>query len=419
MSTTSATSRADAVRAAAAPSTVDWAGWTNVVVGAVIMVATLPGRTQGLGLITEPMLRDLGLDRVSYAGINLWATLLGAAICLPIGRVFDRIGLRGATVMLTLALAAVVWAMSRLTGGVVMLFVLVLATRAIGQSALSVASITVVGKSFDRSVGMAMGVYSVLLSLGFAAAFTAVGTSVRVSGWRTAWAQIAVALVVFAAPVTLLMRDRFTTGSSDEAETARSLSLEAALRTPAFWVFAGGTSLFGLVSSGLGLFNEAVLAERGFSQQTYVTFLAGTSIVGLVGQFVSGWLTLRWSMQRLLGIAMLLYGIAIGALPMLTTLAGLWFFAVLMGLSGGVITVVFFAVWRRAFGSLHLGRIQGAAQMLTVLASAVGPLIFAQSASWMGSYFPALWVLAPCVLLLGLSAFRIRLPGDPAAVVRA
>jgi MFS family permease len=165
------------------------------------------------------------------------------------------------------------------------------------------------------------------------------------------------------------------------------------------------------VSSGLGLFNEAVLAERGFDQRTYVAFLAGTSIIGLAGQFVSGWLTLRWSMQRLLGIAMLLYGTAIGALPLLTTLTGLWFFAVLMGLSGGVITVVFFAVWRRAFGSLHLGRIQGAAQMLTVLASAVGPLIFAQSASWTGSYFPALWLLAPCVLLLGLTSFRVRVPG--------
>ena len=67
-----------------------WAGWINVVVAAVIMLATLPGRTQGLGLITEPMLRDLQLDRVTYANINLWATLLGAAICLPIGRLFDR-----------------------------------------------------------------------------------------------------------------------------------------------------------------------------------------------------------------------------------------------------------------------------------------------------------------------------------------
>jgi MFS family permease len=155
-----------------------------------------------------------------------------------------------------------------------------------------------------------------------------------------------------------------------------------------------------------------VLAERGFDQRTYVTFLAGTSIIALAGQFACGWLTLRWSMQRLLGIAMLIYAVALGVLPLLTTHAQLWIFAALIGLSGGMITVIFFAVWRRAFGPRHLGRIQGAAQLLTVLASAIGPLIFAQSATWTGSYFPALWTLAPCVLLLGLAAFRVGLPNQ-------
>ena len=115
------------------------------------------------------------------------------------------------------------------------------------------------------------------------------------------------------------------------------------------------------MSSGLGLFNEAVLAERGFDQQTYVAFLSGTAVVGLLGQLGCGWLTMRWSMQRLLGIAMFIYAVAIAALPLLTTHAQLWFFAVLIGLSGGMVTVIFFAVWRRAFGPAHLGRIQGAA----------------------------------------------------------
>jgi MFS family permease len=394
--------------------TVNWSGWINVVVGAVVMLSTLPGRTQGLGLITEPMLRDLQLDRVAYANVNLWATLLGAAICLPVGRLFDRLGLRAATCALTLALAAVVWSMSHMGGSVLLLFALVLATRAIGQSALSVASITAVGKSFDRRVGVAMGVYSFLLSVFFAVAFVAVGNSVRVNGWRTAWEQVAVALVLVGAPVTLLLRDRLSSAAVDpvEASGGPSLTLADALRQPAFWVFAGATALFGLVSSGLGLFNEAVLGERGFDQQTYVTFLAGTSIIALLGQLACGWLTLRWSMQRLLGIAMVLYAAAIGALPVLRTLPQLWFFAVLIGLAAGMITVIFFAVWRRAFGSAHLGRIQGAAQMLTVLASAIGPLIFAQSFAMMNSYFPALWILSPCVLLVGIAAFRVRLPGE-------
>jgi hypothetical protein len=46
-------------------------GWVNVGVAALAMVGTLPGRTQGLGLITEPLLADLHMDRVSYAAINL------------------------------------------------------------------------------------------------------------------------------------------------------------------------------------------------------------------------------------------------------------------------------------------------------------------------------------------------------------
>ena len=394
--------------------TPNWAGWVNVVVAAVMMVATLPGRTQGLGLITEPMLADLRLDRITYANINLWATLLGAAICLPIGRAFDRVGLRLATLAIAVLLAAVVWGMSAMAGGVMLLFVLVLATRALGQSALSVSSITMVGKSFDSRVGVAMGVYSFLLSVFFAAAFVFVGSSVRVNGWRAAWAQVAAGVLV-AGFVALLLRERHAAVLVEQPVDAGGgpqdgLTLGEALKTPAFWVFGGATSLFGLVSSGLGLFNQAVLAERGFDQQTYVRFLAGTSMIALIGQLGCGWLTLRWPMQRLLGIAMLLYAAAIGALPMLRTHVELWFFAALIGLAGGMITVMFFAVWRRAFGAAHLGRIQGAAQMLTVLASAVGPLIFARSAAWTGSYFPALWVLAPCVLLVGIAAFRVSLP---------
>jgi cyanate permease len=86
----------------------------------------------------------------------------------------------------------------------------------------------------------------------------------------------------------------------------------------------------------------------------------------------------------------------------------------MLGLAGGMITVLFFAVWGHTFGQAHLGRIQGAAQMLTVLASAVGPLIFAKGHELTGSYAPPLWLLAPCVLLVGGAALGLRLP-QPAA----
>src|SRR4051794_8681955 len=68
--------------------------WVHVAVAALAMVATLPGRTHGLGLITEPLLLDLSLDRLDYGAINFWATLLGAACCLPCGWLSDRLGVR-------------------------------------------------------------------------------------------------------------------------------------------------------------------------------------------------------------------------------------------------------------------------------------------------------------------------------------
>ena len=55
---------------------------------------TLPGRTQGLGLITEPLLADLDIGRVDYAELNLWATLIGSAGALGVGRFIDLSGSR-------------------------------------------------------------------------------------------------------------------------------------------------------------------------------------------------------------------------------------------------------------------------------------------------------------------------------------
>src|SRR5882762_2571894 len=83
-------------------------GWSVLVVAAAAMVGTLPGRTQGLGLITEPMIADLGLDRVTYAELNLWATIVGSAGALGVGRLIDRWGSRVVLSGLAIGLGAVV-----------------------------------------------------------------------------------------------------------------------------------------------------------------------------------------------------------------------------------------------------------------------------------------------------------------------
>jgi MFS family permease len=392
-------------------------GWANLGIAALAMVATLPGRTQGLGLVTEPLIVDLGIDRVSYASVNLWATLLGAALCLPCGRLLDRFGPRVVLTAVVAALGVTVLFMSA-AGGLASLFVTVTLTRGLGQSALSVASLALVGMWFARRLNVAMGVYSVLVGMGFIAAFPAVGAAVLSMGWRSAWLAIGLVLVLVVTPLAgIFVRDNperegLALDGDDKKNESHlaDLAVWDALRSPAFWVFALSSSLFGLVYSGIALFNQSILEERGFDASTYHRVLVISTLLGLAANFGGGFLATRISIQRVMGIGMAVLAMALLALPSVTTQTHVIFYAMAMGVAGGVVTVVFFSVWGQVFGRRHLGRIQGCAQMMTVFASAVGPLILAMTLQSTGSYDSIFYILAAAVVILGVACWTVSLP---------
>jgi MFS family permease len=391
-------------------------GWVIVVLGALAMAATLPGRTHGLALITESLIKDLHVDRLDFAWINVIATLIGATFCLPFGWAIDRFGLRLTTTLLLVLTGGTAWLLVHLGGGFLPLLVVITLTRGFGQSALSVASITSVGKWFPKRSGPPMGVYAFLVGLLFASAFPLVGSVLRQQGWRTAWTAVSAVVALGIGPlVLLLMKEAPPPEASAEAPVpVTGLTLPQALRTQAFWIFAGAAALYGLVSSGLGLWQQAVLAERGFGIGTYHQVLSVTFALALAAQLLSALFSSFLSLGTLNALAMFFYSGALAMIPFMSSPLTLWISACLMGLAGGIITVVFFAVWSQGFGQAQLGRIQAASQMLTVVASAVGPLLFESVHRHSGSYAPALLGLAPVVLVFGIAGWKVRLPGGTA-----
>ena len=187
-------------------------------------------------------------------------------------------------------------------------------------------------------------------------------------------------------------------------------TLRDALGSPAFWVFALASSVYGLVASGIGLFNESILAQRGFAPEVYHTALAVTAITGLAGNFAAGAFADRGSLRHVLVAALLILTAALIALAHVTTVAHVMAQAVAMGIAGGFIMVVFFSFWGRAYGRAHLGRIQGAAQAMTVIASAIGPLLLAVSVDVTGSYKTAFYGLAGVVAVLAALGASVRMP---------
>ncbi len=392
-------------------------GWVVLIFAAVAMVATLPGRSVGIGLITEPLIADLGISRLDFAEKNFWATIFGALFNLICGVSIDRFGVRAVVTAVLFVLSLVVLGFSQMTGAGFLLLLLVL-MRGVGQSALSVVSLTMVGKWFVRRLSVAMGIFAVLMSLGFAVAIVVAGDVVLKQGWRVMWSGLGWILMVLSGLCLLFVRrdpeavglDTEVVKDDESDELVIGFTLVQALMTPAFYVFAIGSALYNLVIAGVMLFNQSILGELGFDETVFQYAMAVFMATGLLGNFTAGWAARRWSLGRLMTIAMLAVGVYLLAFPELKTSGQALTHAGLLGFSGGVVSVIFFTAWADIFGRLHLGKIQGAAQVFAVLASATGPWFIESVFSSAGSYAPAFYALVPAVLIVAVFAYFVNIP---------
>lgn len=396
-------------------------GWVNVLIAALAMTATLPGRTHGLGLITQPLTQDpgLGVTEADFSRLNFWAIILGSAMCVPVGALIDRFGARPMLVLVSLGLGASVLGMSFAPCATALFITLVL-IRGLGQGALSVVSLALVGKWFTRRLGHAMGVYTALMAVGFIASVLGLGSAVKAAGWRAAWAGMGWTLILGMAPIGLLFARSTpeTMGLPVEGkpELAKrplmDLPLLRALREPAFWIFTLALALYNMSWSAVTLFNESILQERGLTSEFVNRNVMGVLVVtGLPANILAGWLSMRgWSMGRLLAIGMVVLGVSMASFPWISRESHAMLYGAGLGISGGIVTVVFFAVYGSAFGRTSLGSIQAVSQVISVLASATGPVLLTELRAWQGSANPLFLGMAALAALFAILCPLVRLP---------
>ena len=396
--------------------------WATIIVGALAMTATYPGRTHGLGMVTEPLLESLGLNtsdgRVFYASLNLWGTLIGALFCLPVGWMFDRLDRRSVLMgnMILLGLA-VIW-MSKVQSWQSLFGALIL-TRGLGQSALSVVSLTLVAKAFDRKrIGMAMAWYAILAMPMHLLLIQLVGWALTDASydWRLVWSSVGVSLIVLSASGLLLpsMRNRGISLSAGLGASARKVengsTLVEALRTQAFWVASLTISMWGMIYSGVALFNVDIFRERGFDEKLYFQVLSLVAVVALFSKIGFGWLVNHVSLMRLLASSLAVTAFCLAGLTVASQTWHAYLYGVGLGIASGAVALLFFATWGRLFGSRELGRIQAVAQMQTVFASALGPVVFSWGKQQTASYTLVFHCLAALVLTMAVVAWFTPLP---------
>jgi MFS family permease len=399
-------------------------GWATILVGAIAMAATFPGRSQGLALITEPMLKDLDLadkeghGRVFFGVLSFWGTILGALFCLPVGWLFLRCDRRwilaGNLILLGLA---VTWMSLATTWQE--LFVSLLLTRGFGQSALSVVSITIVAKSFEaKQLGLAMACYAIMATPFYIIFNQGIGWALIHGNydWRGNWTIVGALLVLLSGMSFLLNRHpRLDQPSGplaleNRASMAVGSTIWQALATPAFWVFSLTVSFWGMISSGISQFNVDIFKERGFDQDLYVNVVSFMLVIALASNLFFGWLTNHVRLTHLLAACLLASAVAMFGLPYATEEWHAYLYGLFLGISSGAVGLIFFATWGKLYGRRDLGRIQGVAQMLTVFASASGPFVVAFSKRATGTYTSFFHTMAAVVLTMAIIACFTPLP---------
>ncbi|MCX8569312.1 MFS transporter [Aminobacter sp. MET-1] len=334
------------------------------------------GMTSFIALSAGDIRRDYGLSHGEFGTLYMFATLASALSLPRLGQIVDRYSVRKVVLFVVpmLALASASMALSR---HLVLLFVTIYLLRLFGQGMMVHAAYTATARWFSAQRGRALSAVILGHNAGDAVipmGFVLIAASV---GWRNGWLLATAALALIAVPAIALLvaEDRKPRSSDPEVPRidARDWTRVEVVRDPVFYLLLLGVMAPGLIVTTL-FFHQVYLVElRGWSLEVFASSFLVAAVVNAVFTLVVGQLIDRFSGVALLPFVLLPLGLACLLLGLVDAQWGAFGFMALLGISNGLSTTLFGAVWPEVYGLKHLGSIRALIVSAGVFASAIGP----------------------------------------------
>ena len=399
-------------------------GW--LVLACAILTAGLtgPGQTIGVSVFIDHFVADLALTRSQVSAAYLVGTLAGAALLPTVGKLIDRFGVRISQVVIGVLFGLALVNMS-LVNGLIWLAIGFGGIRFLGQGSLSLVSTVTVQVRFDRTRGLAVGIFTTATAGLMALVPVILSVVIGAWGWRTAWVVAAVAVVGLVVPLAWFgLRDlpRGRRSARTYAPAVGSYDRARAVRTASFWMLVAVTGAAGMMSTALNFHQIDLLGDAGLSETAaaalFIPQVVGSSVAGLTIGYLGDRLGTRYLPAVSMGLLLLAQLLAAVAAPGVIVIV----YAVVLGAAGGAVRTAATTLQPQWFGIGHLGSIQGALTLFGVGASAIGPVVLTLVEQAVGSYPPALVLLGIvplAALLFALGPNQGPQPADPVIVDRA
>ena len=388
--------------------------WGRVLSGAVLGCAT--GISALLlytnGLFVGGLARDFGLTRTQFGFGVLLVTLALAAANPLVGWVVDRFSARTPAiiglVLLSLGFAAMGAFVYSVNGYLLIQAVVAFAGAASGPIAYT----KVIGATFDKHRGVALGITMTGIGISAAAVPPALASIISNHGWRVGFFSLAVVPLVGALATALLIPGRSAAspvranGTVDAQDSdAQQDATGVWIRSPIFWMMAAAFATMALSFAGLLPHFVPMLTDGGLTPVAAGRVAGEIGLAVIASRLFIGLLLDRVFAPRI-AIAICLVAGSGFVILIMNGIASASITAITLGFAMGAELDLMGFLVARYFGLREFGRIYGWLYGAFIFASGLGPLWVGALRDAMGNYTLALEI-STAGLLLACVAFLL------------
>ncbi len=333
------------------------------------------GQTFFIALSAGEIRAEYNLSHGEFGGIYMIATLASALTFPWIGQLVDYYTVRRISFFTILALICACLAMmisTHLAGLVLAIYAL----RLFGQGMMFHIAQTAMGKWYAGNRGQAVATTSIGVNFGEALFPIIFVAFAGLYGWRNAWLASAV-LLLLVLPVIAALFSRERTPRSTDPEVKgygiRNWTRSEVLRDPLFYVLQIGVLAPAFIGTTI-FFHQVHLADlRGWSMETVATTYIVMSVSVISFALIAGQLIDKFSALQLLPAFLLPLALACLVLSQFEAQWSAFVFMGMLGISYGLSSSLFGAVWPELYGTKHLGAIRSVVIAMMVFGTAAGP----------------------------------------------
>lgn len=335
------------------------------------------GQTFFIALSGGSIREEYGLSNGEFGLIYMVATL-GSALTLPfLGKIVDHISVAKTVLIIIPALALASVAMS-FSHSILLLVAILYLLRLFGQGMMTHTSMTAMGKWYSAQRGRAVSIAVVGHQAGEAFLPILYSAALLIFTWRETWSLSAAFLMFIALPaIYFLMKVERIPSDAEVTLSAKSKvrnwTRAEVLQDGIFWALLIAVLAPSFIGTTLFFHQDYLLELRGWDKLEFSVSFSFMAVMTFIFALIAGQLVDRYSAISMLPYFLLPLAAACAAMWAFESIMGSYIFMGLLGVSYGLSSTLFGALWPEIYGAKYLGAVRSVIIAMMVFGTALGP----------------------------------------------